>query len=194
MVFDGEIIPLTLYAITRETGRSGEWLYMPFATLHHIRHCVFDAAKIYNFLEIYGYKEGEYEPYSEIVERGIAKYLVYNPYHDYYEASAEGKLKLPDLYNEIKTVLREEEINRLKGARLRSEKYTAKELNLIFHSYECDYIKVKPPNIPYEFHKPIQLIYENMLFHYNWLSEPDKITKQSVQNGLKYFNVSNDYK
>ena len=187
MVLDGEIIPLTLYAVTRKVSRSGEWLYTPFATLHHIRHAVFNVAVFYRFFDVYDYQEGEYEPYSPIVERGIRKYMVYNPYHDYYEASIEGRAKVGELYNEIVSVLREEEINRLKGIRERTEKYTAQELNVLLHHNEEKYIKVK--EAPYDCYEIIGAICKNMLFHYNWQNRPDIITREAAENVLKHFKL-----
>src|SRR5690606_18125109 len=122
-------------------------------------------------------------------ERGIQKYLVYNPYHDHYEASQQGKELLWDVCKEIKDVLREEEINRLKGIRIRTEKYSAKELNVLFHSFEEKYIKVKQPPL-YEYGDTIGGIVSNMLFKHNWHDRPDIIIREAAENILKHFNLN----
>ncbi|MDR4491331.1 MAG: hypothetical protein R2685_10595 [Candidatus Nitrosocosmicus sp.] len=185
MIFDGEILPLTLYAITKTTTKEGKWVYKPYSTIHHIRHSCFLVASLHNLLEVYGYRKGEYTPHSDVIERGISKYLVHNPYHDYYEASKAGQLIIVKLQTEIKNVLREEELNRMKGVREKTENYTTKELNLILYSSESKYIERFPE---YEHHKIIGAICKRMLRD----QYRETITEDATAKLFKYFGMDLD--
>ena len=185
---DGDKIAICLYAITRTTTREGQFLYLPFSSLSHVKHAVFLAAQSLRFLKVYDYKAGEYMPESEIVDKGIKEYLIYNPYYDTYVVD-ESKVNLAEVCDWLYKNLKSEEQGELLRIRQKCEDYSASELYLILHKVESAYIKNKKIN--YHMNKQIGAILSKLKMEsYAGYKDEGSLTDSVYDKLMEYFKIN----
>ncbi len=185
---DGDKIAICLYAITRTSTREGKFLYMPFSSLSHIKHAVFLTAQSFRFLKVYDYKAGEYMPESEIVDKGIKEYLIYNPYYDTYVVD-ENKIDLAQVYDWLSKNLKSEEQTEMLHIRKKCEDYSATELYLILHKAESAYIKNKKVN--FYMNKQIEGILDKLKMESDaGYKEEGKLSDTVYDKLMEYFKIN----
>lgn len=154
-----------------------------FRSIPHILHELFLFANGYGYLDEYGFEVGEYMPRSHKIMGAISQQVEYNFLTDNYIVKREfvDYRKFAKFREEVGS----DRIDDIVKVRAKCEIFAPKELAVILHETEKDYILKREFNK--EERTKIRAIL--LLTQNDWLDRGDAISKTRFQQIEEYFNV-----